>query len=155
MAGKVPQTEIAGEQCGRDHEAEGSGNSTFGGHDAALGQGYRREHGRGVKQQHRGSGHQPRRIGLMGRHRGQDHAIGAHDTGEDDKDAKQRKSYHRRSSKSRTIAARSSGIPSDFSEDVASTSGKAAGWVASEVFTSAMRPSSSLFLIWSALVSTT
>ena len=70
--------------------------------------------------------------------RRQHHAIGAHDGGEHDQDAAGAR-HRLRSSKSRTIAARSSGMPSPLREDVTSTSGNAAGCFASAAIVSAMR----------------
>src|ERR1700735_4993771 len=133
MVGEVPQAEIAGKQRGRDHKAKGSDKAAFAGYDAALGQCHDGKHGGRVKQQHRGGRLQSRSIALMGR-----------DGGQDDKDTK---GAHQRSPSSRTIAARSSGIPAAVSEDVASTSGKAAGCVESEVLISPMRCSMSAGLI--------
>ena len=57
--------------------------------DAALGQRHDREHGGGMKQQHRGSRRQPRGVGLVRGSRRQDDAVGAHDAGQDDQNAKQ------------------------------------------------------------------
>ena len=71
-----------------------------------------------------------RGVRLMRRGRRQHHAIGAHHTREHDQDA-QEPAPHLRSSISRTIAARNSGMPAPEREEVTSTSGKAAGCFAS------------------------
>ena len=53
MAGILPQRQVAGEQGGRDDEAEGRRDPDPDMNDAALGQRHHRKHGGGVKQQHR------------------------------------------------------------------------------------------------------
>ena len=79
-----------------------------------------------------------RRIRLMRGGGCEDDAVGAHDGGDPDQDAAG--AAHRlRSSRSRTIAARSSGMPPPLREDVTNTSGNAAGCFASAAIVSAMR----------------
>src|SRR3954468_21466696 len=94
-----------------------------------------------MKQQHGGGGREPRRVGLMRGGGGENDAVGAHHARQRNQDAIHAR--HFRSSISRTMAARSSGMPLPERDEVASTSGKAAGCLASAAAASARRLSTS------------
>jgi len=99
--------------------------------DCTFSQRNNSEYGSGVEQQHRRGRGQPRGIGLMRGGGGQDDAVGAHDSGQDDQNAEQAGWHHRlRSPSRRTMAARNSGIPAPVRDDVTTSSGKAAGCLA-------------------------
>ncbi len=153
VAGELPQGKIAREQRGSGDEAPGRHEGEAGMDRPAHRERNRAEHGRGMEQQHRGGRHQPRRLGLVRGKRREDDAAGAHQAGQANQNAMH--PHQLRSSSRRTMAARSSGMPAPLRDDVASTSGNAAGWLASAAVVSAMRASSSACLTWSALVRTT
>src|SRR5690348_9770407 len=104
-----------------------------------------------MKQQHGACGGKPAGVSAMGGGGGQRDAGGANQTGKPD----QKASHHLvRSSTSFAIAARSSAMPVELRDEVASTFGNAAGCLASAASASAMRVCSSDAFTWSALVST-
>src|ERR1700759_57475 len=120
---------------------------------AALGEGHAAENRDRMKQQHGRRSCKARGGGLMRGGGGKDHAVGAHHACQRNQDAIYPR-HQRLSSISRTMAARNSGMPLPERDEVASTSGKAAGCLASAAAVSARRLSRSPAFTWSALVST-
>src|SRR5205085_585988 len=110
---------------------------------AAREQGYTCKHGSCMKQQHGACGGEPARIAAVRGGGGQRDAGGAHQTGKPDQQA-QRRHHLVRSSSNFAIAARSSAIPDPERDEVVSTSGNAAGCLASATPVSAIRSASSV-----------